>query len=139
MSRPVYDTISDRDRAFVFCLKQFSISRTPNQKGICLVRDNEVQAAVCYDWFTGTNCFMHVAAKPGARWMTRDFLKWTFHYPFVQQGLQRVSGWVEANNTAARRFDEHLGFKHEATLEGAGQSGVDVLIYTMKRQDCRYV
>lgn len=159
MTKPVYDTIWNDDRAYVFVLKQFArartssffhvpdpkakpavaVPRTTAQKGICLVRDDVVQAAVLYDWFTGSNCFMHVAALPGRRWLNRDFLHWTFHYPFCQAHLNRVSGWVDANNIEARRFNEHLGFKLEATLEGAGQSGVDACIYTMKREDCRYV
>ncbi|MGZ5183614.1 MAG: N-acetyltransferase [Caldimonas sp.] len=136
---PGWEVISDRDRAYVYCLKHMSLSRTPGQKGICLVRDEKVVAAVCYDWFTGSNFFIHVAAEPGKRWLNRSFLYWCFHYPFVQQRVSRLTGWVEANNLAARRFDESLGFKLEATLKGAGTDGQDVCLYVMHREDCRYV
>jgi RimJ/RimL family protein N-acetyltransferase len=136
---PGYETVSDRDLAFVFCLKHMRLRRTDDQKGICLLRDGQVIAAVVYDWISDTNMFMHVAAEPGSRWMTREFLYWAFHYPFEQQRVSRVSGWVDANNVAARRFDEHLGFKLEATLKGAGTQGQDACIYVMHRGDCRYV
>lgn len=136
--KPVWDTISDRDRAYVFCLKFFSIARTDRQKGICLVRDNVVQAACLYDWCTGANIFMHCAALPGRRWLNRDFLHWAFHYPFCQLQVARVSLWIDANNTDSIRFAEHLGFQLETKLAGAGQANVDALIYVMKREDCRY-
>jgi len=136
---PVYDTVSDRDRAFVFCLKHFSLRRTVDQKGICLTRDGVVQAAVVYDNFNGANIFMHVAANPGRAWLRRDFLRWAFDYPFNQLHVGRVSGWVEANNADAIRFNEHLGFRREAVLAGAGQGGVDVFLYVMTREECRYV
>lgn len=139
MTRPVYDTISSADRALVFCLKQFSIARTPNQKGICLVKDDVVQAACLYDWYNGSNVFMHCAALPGRKWLNRDFLYWAFHYPFKQLRVARVSLWLEANNRDSVRFAEHLGFTRETVLAGAGQRGVDVFIYVMKSKDCRYV
>lgn len=134
-----YQTIANRDMAFIFCLKFYSIARTDSQKGICLLRDGKVIAAVVYDWITEANCFMHVAAEPGSRWMTRDFLYWAFHFPFEQLCVSRVTGLVDANNLAARRFDEHLGFKLEATLKGAGTDGQDACIYAMHREDCKYV
>lgn len=139
MVKPVFEVISDRDRAFAFALKFYSIKRTPDQKGLCLLRDGVVQAAVLYDEFNGSNIFMHVAARPGSRWMTRDFLKWAFHYPFEQLRVRRISGWVDANNIAAIRLNEHLGFRREAVLESAAPEGGDVFIYVMTREDCRYV
>ncbi len=108
-------------------------------KGIGLERDGDLVAGVLYESFNGANIWMHVAAVPGSRWLTRDFLKYAFHYPFVELGCKRISGWVEADNFAAQKFDEHLGFVHESTLEGAGRRGVDVFIYRMKREECRYV
>jgi RimJ/RimL family protein N-acetyltransferase len=39
----------------------------------------------------------------------------------------------------ARRLDEHLGFTHEATLRGAAPDGGDVLLYVMRREDCRFI
>jgi RimJ/RimL family protein N-acetyltransferase len=71
--------------------------------------------------------------------MTREYLRYCFHYPVVECGVDRVSGWVEASNEAARRFVEHLGFREEARLKGAARDGGDVILYVMWREDCRYV
>lgn len=115
------------------------IQLTAGMKGIGLEKDARLVAGVVYEGFTGHNIFMHVAAEPGGKWLTRGFLSAAFAYPFDQLGVDRVTGWVEASNERARRFDEHLGFTPEAVLKGAATDGGDVIIYTMWRKDCRYV
>ena len=61
------------------------------------------------------------------------------YYPFITLGCERMTGGVEVDNMAARRVDEHLGFKQEAILRGAGQYGQDVILYVMHREDCRHI
>ncbi len=107
-------------------------------KGLGLERDGELIAGVIYEGYTGHNVWMHVATTPGKKW-TLEFLRYCFYYPFVELGCRRVSGSVEASNTEARRFDEHLGFKQEAVLKQAARDGGDVILYAMFREDCRYV
>ncbi len=133
-----YEISPDRDIAFNFVNAQLGCGRTANQRGLSLIKDGEVIAGIVYDEFNGSNVFMHVAATPGRRWMTRAFLHNAFLYPFVQMGANRITGWVEADNLDARRFDEHLGFRPEAVLKGAGSKGQDVILYVMHREDCRY-
>jgi len=106
---------------------------------IGLQRGGELVAGVAYEGFNGHNMWMHVAAVPGRRWMTREYLKACFLYPFQVAGVSRVGGYVDASNEAARRFDEHLGFVEEARLKGAAQDGGDVILYVMRREDCRHV
>lgn len=139
MPRPRYDVVSDEQAAFNFVTQFFSLHRSEGQKGIVLRRDGEVIAAALYVENNGTNCFIHLAGMPGRRWLTREFLYWCLHYPFVQVGLKRMTGWIEATNKDCIRFAEHIGFKRETTLRGAGQNGVDVHIYALHRSDCRYV
>jgi RimJ/RimL family protein N-acetyltransferase len=107
-------------------------------KGLGLERDGELVAGVLYEGFNHHNVWMHVAAE-GKHWLNRDFLRYCFYYPFVELGVSRVSGYVEASNLAARRFDEHLGFRQEAVLQGAASDGGDVILYVMRRDDCRYL
>lgn len=115
------------------------LPRCESMVGIGLRNDGRLVAGVVYEGINAHNAWMHVAAEPGSRWMTRSYLKVCFAYPFLVCGVRRVSGYVLASNHAARRFDEHLGFKPEATLEGAGTDGSDVIIYRMWREECRYV
>jgi hypothetical protein len=46
---------------------------------------------------------------------------------------------VDASNTDARRFNEHLGFCEEARLIGAAADGGDVLLYVMWKAECRFL
>ena len=115
------------------------LSRADNMTGIGLLRNGELIAGVIYEGFNGHNVWMHVAAIPGARWLVRDYLKACFAYPFKVCGCSRVSGYVNDSNTAAKRFDEHLGFKQEARLISAAPDGGDVIVYVMWKKECRYV
>lgn len=95
-------------------------------------------AACWYESWNGANINMHVAALPGRRWMTRDFLFAVFDYPFRVCNVKRITGLVPSHNYDARRFDEHIGFKLEATLKDAAPDG-DLLVYAMFKQDCKWL
>lgn len=98
----------------------------------------EVIAGTWFEGFNGSNINMHVAAIPGRRWMTREFLHFSFAYPFLQLGVKRITGIVPESNAAARRFDEHIGFTLEARLKDAAPDG-DLLIYRMFKDECRWL
>lgn len=130
--------ISDPGRVFAFVRQFAPITMVAGNKGLGLERDGELVAGVVYEGYNGVNVWMHVAIAPGTL-LTRDYIRYCFQYPFDELGCKRVSGYVEASNTAARRFDEHIGFKQEAVLKGAATDGGDVILYVMRREDCRYV
>lgn len=115
------------------------LAATAGMKGLGLEKDGELVAGVAYEGFNGHNVWMHVAAQPGGKWMTRDFLRYCFYYPFEELKVSRISGYVEASNKHALKFDLHLGFKPEARLSGAASDGGDVVVLVMRRGDCRYV
>lgn len=132
--------VFDFDAVFQFVQRRVpGLSRTDDARAIGWSHSGALVAGVIYEGFNGHNCWMHVAAEPGARWLRREYLLVCFAYPFLVCGLRRVSGYVEASNEAARRFDEHLGFVEEARLRGAASDGGDVIIYVMRREDCRHV
>jgi RimJ/RimL family protein N-acetyltransferase len=139
MTRAVYTIESDPDAAFEFVNRINPVNASSWQKGIVQRRDGEVIAACLFHEHNGSNLFMHIAGTPGTNWLTRDMLWNCFHYPFVQLGCKRVTGWIEADNVRSRRFAERTGWTNEARLEKAGRDGVDVIIYRMFREDCRYV
>ena len=111
----------------------------PEDKAIGLLDpDKGIIAGVLYQDFNGANIVAHIAAEPGARWMTRHFLWAIFDYPFNQLGVRRITGQVAAKNIQARQFDEHLGFVAEATLKDALPDD-DLLLYCMRRENCRWL
>lgn len=130
--------ISNPTRVWAFVREYLPINASSDMRGIGLERDGELIAGVLYEGWNGVNVWMHVAVAPGKRW-TLQYLRQCFHYPFVELNCSRVSGYVEASNLAARKFDEHLGFEQEAVLHGAAADGGDVILYVMRRENCRYV
>lgn len=133
---PRFTMTADRLRVLAFVQKYVPLSACANMSALGLERDGDLIAGVLYEGFNGYNVWMH-SAIPGR--LTREFLRAAFRYPFEQLGCKRVSGYVEASNAKARRFNEHLGFKPEARLRGAASDGGDVILYVMKREGCRYV
>ena len=97
----------------------------------------QLVAGVAYTDFNSANVFMHVVGI-GKRWLRREFLRACFDYPFNRLKVARVTGAVAASNMAARRFDEHLGFTLETTLQGAHPTG-DLLVYVLWKKDCRWL
>jgi len=113
--------------------------RFQSDVAIGLAEDGELIAGVVYNMFTGPSISMHVAAMPGRRWMTKDFLWRAFAYPFIQLGCQRVTGLVREDNLDAQRFDEHLGFVREGLLRSACEDGQNMILYGMLRKECRWL
>lgn len=131
--------ISDPARVWAFVRNYIPVPVVAGMKGLGLERDGELIAGVLYEGYNGVNVWMHVAAVSGRRWLNREYLRYCFYYPFVELGCKRVSGYVEDSNEAAKRFDEHLGFTREAVLRGAAADGGDVILYVMRKEDCRYL
>ena len=107
--------------------------------GLGLEEDGELIAGVVFNMYTVSSICMHVAADPGRRWMTRDFLWRSFAYPFIQLKCNRITGLVRVDNLDAQRFDEHLGFVKEGRLRKAATDGTDMFIYGMLREECRWL
>lgn len=115
------------------------LAQCDGMQAIGLRRDGILVAGSIYEGFNGSNVWVHLAAVPGGHWLNRMYLRAAFFYVFVQLGCSRLSGYVNASNMEARRFDEHIGFKEEARLKGAAPDGGDVILYVMWQGDCRYV
>ena len=111
----------------------------PGSIAIGLEEDNELIAGVAFNMYTKASICMHVAAMPGKRWMTKNFLWRSFAYPFIQLGCNRVTGLVREDNFVAQKFDEHLGFKREGLLRRACTDGQNMILYGMLREECRWL
>lgn len=131
--------ISNPARVFAFVSQYIPLGMVTGMKGLGLEKDGELIAGALYEGFNGHNVWVHLAGQPGKRWMNRDFLRYGFHYPFNEMGVRRLSGYVNASNTEARRLNEHFGYQEEARLSGAAPDGGDVILYVMWRENCRFL
>lgn len=107
-------------------------------QAIGLLRNDVLVAGVLYDNYNGRCIQMHVASDGSSRWMTREYLRVCFDYPFNQLKVNKIIGLVDSTNVEAIRFDENIGFHLEHVCTGAGKHG-DLLIYSMTRSQCRWI
>lgn len=108
---------------------------TPDRgQTIGLVEEGALLAGVLYESYNRASVVTHIAAVPGKRWMTREFLWAIFSYPFNQLSVRKLIAPVGASNLESRRFVSNLGFVLETALKDAHPDG-DLLFYTMSR-DC---
>ena len=95
-------------------------------------------AGVLFNEFNGASIQMHVAAEPGARWACKEFISFSFRYPFFQCGVTKVLGYVGGKNLQAQAFDRHLGFVEEVRIEGAHKDG-ELIIFSMTKDQCKWL
>ena len=134
----MYEVLADDEAAYEFLSAQMPMARSNAQQGIVQKKDGVVNAAVLYTSFNGPNVMATIAGTVGTRWLTREFLYWIFHYPFVQLDVKRITASIYSDNLASIRFVKHCGFTHEATLSGAAPDGQDVYLFCLWRKDCRF-
>lgn len=92
---------------------------------------------VGYNGFCGKICAMHIAGE--GNWISREFIKAAFDYPFNQLGMKAIIAPVAADNAKALRLDQHFGFKEIHRVPDAWADGVDLVFLQLNREDCRYL
>lgn len=92
-----------------------------------------------YSQYTGREgsiCFTTAGFK--ARWINKDLLYATFHFPFVVCGVRKAFAQVKSTNQTSLRFCLHIGFKAESVIEHVYPDG-DMLLLSMYRDECRWL
>jgi L-amino acid N-acyltransferase YncA len=97
--------------------------------------DGKLTAATMYDFCNGASVFVHIAVDG---YIGREWLWFVFYYAFEQLKLKTIVGLVAETNFKARRLDEHLGFVLTGRIPN-GQPVGDTLIYTMQKDQCRWL
>lgn len=98
---------------------------------IGLERDGELTAVSGYNNFNGKSCQQHMVIKKG-EYMPKRFAWFIYYYPFVQLGLDLLIGIFPEHNADIIKLATHAGFKEKYRVEDS-----DLLLYTMKKSDCR--
>lgn len=95
-------------------------------------------AAVVYNLYSGADIAMSYAGE-GRRWLSRDFLRVMFGYPFNQLGCRRVTGYIEVGNVDSLRLALKLGARIEGRMREALENGHDLWVVGMLRKECRWL
>jgi hypothetical protein len=105
---------------------------------IAVARDDTPVGGVVFTYFLGGAITMHMAGT-GANWGTKDFLWMVYDYAFVQLGVRKVIGLVAADNHLALKIDLKMGFVVETVITEMTADGQDLLVLSMRRDQCRWL
>lgn len=119
--------------------KIYGVDKFPSDApSIGMLENGKIVGGVVYTMYTGTGIMMNVAGGYKG-WINREFLHVAFSYPFKQLGCTRVSGLVRVDNPVAQDFDERLGFKREGLIRKGDDDGMDLIMYGMLREECKWI
>lgn len=102
-------------------------------------KNENLIAGVTFYGFDGVNVWIDCAATEKSRWCDRRAIWAVFHYCFEQLKVLRVNAFIPSDNEKSLKFNTGIGLKHEATLERAAPGGVDMFVYRMFRDECRWL
>lgn len=119
---------------------EIGVKSTCDLQAIFWVNPETMQPDWCigFDSFIGKTCQIHVVNRQ-KKYTPRALLKAVFEYPFEQIGIEVLLGVVNSNNKEAMKYDQHLGFKEINRLEGMHEDGGDIVLFAMKKEDCRFI
>lgn len=97
----------------------------------------KVHGMVGYDGWTPNAVQMHVALDNPAA--LRALLKPGFSIPFVEFGRGVALATVLGTNGRSLELVPRLGFRFAHRIVDGYEPGVDVLLFEMRREDCRWL
>lgn len=117
---------------------ELNITYRPNlDHSLTRVKHGKLLGGVIYQSYTGPSIELFMAGLD-PHWVSRDLIWATFAYPFIQLKCSKLIGRVADTNKRALNMELKLGFKEEGRIKNAVTGG-DILILTMKREDCKWL
>lgn len=101
--------------------KRIGLPWSTDFRALARIVDGQIVGCVGYEGFTGTSCRMHMAGE--GNWITREFIRKAFGYPFNVLHLPMVFGVVPSGNKTALEIDLRLGFTEIMYVDGAHPDG----------------
>jgi len=103
---------------------------------VSLVDDQGQFLAVCvFSSYIGTNIDMHLAAMPGAHWLSRSYYNAVMALPFDVLQVPRITGLIRGSNLHTQRFAGRMGFQYEGRMRKIFADGEDLVLYGFLREE----
>ena len=99
--------------------------------------EGKLIGVVGFNGFCGLTCWVHDAGEKN--WLSMDFLRKIFSYPFIQLGMEHLFATVAASNARALRLNRHVGFRDFARIKNGWEKDEDLIILTMAKGECRWI
>lgn len=101
------------------------------------LKGGELLGGVIFNNATDNSIQVHVAGFH-RHWLTREFMRVVFSYPYLQLGLPFVFAQIRASNVRALEFNLKIGFKEVCRLSDIYRDDVCVLT-SMSKVQCRWI
>ena len=136
----VADSPKLKELAAEILLKEIGVQPSADQQAILWANAETkvIEWCIGFTNFIGKTCQIHVV-NFNKKYTPRKLLWATFDYPFRQLGLESLIGIVNSNNEQAMKYDQNLGFKEVHRFVGLHDNGGDIVIFEMKKDECRFV
>ena len=120
--------------------KEIGVQPSVDQQAIfwCNKKTKDIEWCIGFNAFLGKTCQIHVV-NFNKKYTPRELLWATFDYPFRQLGLESLIGIVNSNNKLAMKYDQNLGFKEVYRFKGMHDNDGDIVVFEMKKADCRFI
>lgn len=100
--------------------------------------EDTLVAGVMFEHYTGPSIVGTIAVEKGYA-MSKEFVRAIFDYPFNQLKCKQILAHAAADNEPSRGLLEHMGFKIVAEIPGVFEEDTSMVIYCLKREDCRFL
>ena len=114
-----------------------NLHRSEDFQALGRIENDRLLGVVGYNGFCGLTCQIHTAGE--GHWVSREFIRMTFDYPFRQLGMEHLFAPVAETNAKALRFDKHMGFTEFGRIKNGYELGTDLILLTMARKDCKWI
>lgn len=120
-------------------LRQHEVIATASEdyQAFGVVRNNKLIAVVGYKGFHARTCTMNAAGH--GHWLSHEFLRVIFDYPFRQLNLVSVFAIVDEHNYPSLKLIKHVGWKEVYRVKDGSARRGDLIYLEMRREDCRWL
>lgn len=110
---------------------------TAEARSVVALSGGRLAGGVVYDRWTESAVEMHMALPSPIA--VRALLRPAFAFPFLQAQKRVLMAWVRASNKPSVRLVTHVGFRWCGSLSDGATVGEDMLLFQMRREDCRWI
>ena len=132
------DVVGCHEHEYGWLVERAGCDITPGFKAIKAVdATGRIHGMIGYGAWTENSCLMHIALDNPACF--RSLLAWAFRYLFEMTGRGVAFATVRARNERSMRLCKRIGMREAYRLKDAIAVGEDMVLFEMRREDCRWI
>jgi len=131
-------SIREKPEYWEWVASRAKVVKSQWDRGLVSVNDaGEVGGGVIFDNFTLTSCTVHIAIE-NPLILRAGFFNEVARFLFDVCEREVLLGITPGDNVKALRFNRHVGWEEIARIPNGQDHGVDLVIQTMRPDQCRW-